>query len=513
MKTLPIGIQSFWSIRTEKDYYYVDKTKYVKMLADNGKYYFLSRPRRFGKSLFLDTLRQAFLGKKELFKGLYLYDNWDWEKKYPVVYISFGSGLITSSKKLEKIMIHILDDNAENYNIVLKKQDLISTKFEELVKSLYIKYNLPVVVLVDEYDKPILDAIDNLDNAYENREMLKDFYSPLKDLDPYLKFVFLTGVSRFSKVSIFSGLNQLRDITLSKTFATICGYTESELENVFHDRIKDYDKQKIKEWYNGYSWTGERVYNPFDILLFFSEGVFKPFWFETGTPSFLVKMIFKNKFYLPSLENLKTSDEILSNLDIDFMRLENLLFQTGYLTIKDIINDELKTYYTLSYPNREVRMSLNSVFLADLFPELSKEESEIKIKEALRKSNLKGLEEALKSFFSSIPYHWYTKNELERYEGFYASIIYALFNGAGIIAIPEDTTNKGRIDLTAFMENKIYIVEFKVVDSPSKDPLKQIKEKKYYEKYMKEDKEIYIVGIELQEQERNIVGFSWEKIK
>ncbi|PMP89838.1 MAG: hypothetical protein C0170_07785, partial [Hydrogenobaculum sp.] len=240
---------------------------------------------------------------------------------------------------------------------------------------------------------------------------------------------------------------------------------------------------------------------------------FRPYWFETGTPSFLIKMILKNRFYLPSLENLKTSDEILASLDIDFMRLDNILFQTGYLTIKDIINDESKTYYTLSYPNHEVRMSLNSVFLADLFPELSKEESEIRIKEALRKADLQKFQETLQSFFSNIPYHWYTKNDLDKYEGFYASIIYALFNGAGIIAIPEDTTSKGRIDLTAFMENKIYIIEFKVVDKPSEDPLKQIKEKKYYEKYLSEDKEIYIVGMEFSKEKRNIINFDWERIK
>ncbi len=513
MKILPIGIQSFLSIRTEKDYYYVDKTKYVKILADSGKYYFLSRPRRFGKSLFLDTLRQAFLGKKELFKGLYLYENWDWNKKYPVVYISFGMGTHTTPDKFRQNLSFQLELNQENLNIDCKDKESYSKTFSELILKASNKFNSPVVVLIDEYDKPILDAIENLENAYENREILKDFYSPLKDLDPYLKLVFLTGVSRFSKVSIFSGLNQLNDITLDPKFATICGYTQSELENVFEDRLKDFDKEQVKTWYNGYSWLGESVYNPFDVMLLFDRKRFAPYWFETGTPTFLVKMMLKNKFYLPSLENLKTSEEILSNLDLDFMRLENLLFQTGYLTIKETINDESKIYYTLSYPNKEVRISLNSFFIADLFLGFSKEETELAIKQALRASDLSKFQEAFSSFFASIPYNWYTKNELYKYEGFYASLIYALFNGAGILTIPENTTNKGRIDLSAFIGDKIYIIEFKISDKPSDNPLRQIKEKKYYEKYLSEEKEIYIVGIEFSDADKNIIGFGWERIR
>ncbi len=284
MKILPIGIQSFWSIRTEKDYYYVDKTKYVKTLSDNGKYYFLSRPRRFGKSLFLDTLRQSFLGKKELFKGLYLYDNWDWDKKYPVVYIDFGGGVVESPDMLKEIINYTIEKNAKNYDISIKEHLPINLKLTELIIGLYEKYNIPVVVLVDEYDKPILDAIENIENAYENREVLKDFYSPLKDLDPYLKLAFLTGVSRFSKVSIFSGLNQLNDITLDPKFATICGYTQSELESVFEDRLKDFDKEEVKTWYNGYSWLGESVYNPFDVMLLFDKKDLPRIGLKLGLP-------------------------------------------------------------------------------------------------------------------------------------------------------------------------------------------------------------------------------------
>ena len=512
MKILPIGIQSFLKIRSD-DYYYVDKTYFVKSL-EKGGYYFLSRPRRFGKSLFLDTLRQAFLGKKELFKGLYLYDNWDWEKKYPVVYISFGMGTHQTPEKLKQNIAFQLKLNKQNLDIDCENNNNFSACFAELILKAYDKYSSPIVVLVDEYDKPILDAIENLEMAKENREILKDFYSPLKDLDPYLKLVFLTGVSRFSKVSIFSGLNQIYDITLDPQFATICGYTQSELENIFHDRLKDFDKEEVKTWYNGYSWLGETVYNPFDVLLLFANKMFRPYWFETGTPSFLIKMIEKERFYMPKLEQIEVGSEILESIDIGNMPLESLLFQTGYLTIKNMERIGPKYFYGLSYPNLEVRMSFNDSFLDYVIKRPSfKERININLLHTLRKGDLDSLKEILQSFFSSIPYHWYTKNDLEKYEGFYASIIYALFNGAGIIAIPEDTTNKGRIDLTAFMENKIYIIEFKVVDKPSEDPLKQIKEKKYYEKYLSEEKEIYIVGIEFSEEQRNIINFGWERIK
>ncbi|WP_459894648.1 ATP-binding protein, partial [Hydrogenobaculum acidophilum] len=436
MKVLPIGIQSFLSIRTEKDYYYVDKTKYVKILSDNGKYYFLSRPRRFGKSLFLDTLRQAFLGKKELFKGLYLYENWDWNKKYPVVYIDFGGGVINSSNGLKEIINYTLEKNAKHYDVALKESLPINLKFTELITSLYEKCNLPVVVLVDEYDKPILDAIDNIEIAYQNREILKNLYSPLKPLDPYLKLVFLTGVSRFSKVSIFSGLNQLNDITLDKKFATICGYTQSELESIFEDRLEDFDKEQIKTWYNGYSWLGESVYNPFDVMLLFDRKRFAPYWFETGTPTFLLKTIKNQGLYLPDLENLEVGEEIISSIDLEDMPIEALLFQTGYITIKNYNPED--NIYTLSYPNLEVRKSFNNAFLDYVIKNSTlKEKLRINVLHSLRKSDFQKLKDTLSSFFASIPHNWYTKNELYKYEGFYASLVYALFNGAGILSIPE----------------------------------------------------------------------------
>jgi len=508
MKLLPIGIQTFKDI-IEGGFYYVDKTHFIPKLT--SKYYFLSRPRRFGKSLFLDTLKEAFSGNKELFKGLYLYDNWDWEKRYPIIKISFASGNMRTSDILLDLMTSQVNRISEKEKINLKEKRP-SQMFLELIEKLYEKYNQKVVVLIDEYDKPILDAIENIEVAKENREILKDFYSVLKGMDPYLKLVFLTGVSRFSKVSIFSGLNQLNDITIDRNFSTICGYTQSELESVFEDRLKDFDKEKVKEWYNGYNWLGESVYNPFDILLLFDKKMFKPYWFETGTPTFLIKMFMKNKYYLPELENLEVGEEILSNLDVDNIFPENLLFQAGYLTIKEFM-EEYGTYI-LSYPNLEVRKSFNSSFLIYVFKEpVSVSKTETNIKKAILTKDIDKLKDAIYTFFASIPHDWYRKNDIASYEGFYASIVYALFNGAGLNVIAEDNTNKGQIDLSVFNQDSVYIVEFKVVEDKEEGvALKQIKERRYYEKYMGKYQEIYLIGIEFSKEKKNIVSFEWEKV-
>jgi len=509
MKLLPIGIQTFEKIRNS-NYYYVDKTMFVKKLEEGG-YYFLSRPRRFGKSLFLDTLKEAFSGTKELFKGLYLYDNWNWDKKYPVVKISFGGGSVRTPEALISSINFILKNVSQDYQIELQ-ETLPDKKLYELIKSLSEKRGSQVVVLIDEYDKPILDAIENIEVAKENREILKDFYSVLKDADPYLKLVFLTGVSRFSKVSIFSGLNQLQDITLNEEFSTVCGYTQFELESVFEDRIKDFDKNKIKEWYNGYAWLGESVYNPFDILLLFSEKRFRAFWFETATPTFLIKLLQKKKYFIPEIENLEVGDEILSNLDVDNIRIENLLFQSGYLTIKEFLEED--GVYILSYPNLEVRKSLNNALLFYLDFDASKiTKTELEIKQIFKEKNIDRLKDAIYTFFASIPHDWYRKNDINSYEGFYASIVYALFNGAGLNVIAEDNTNKGQIDLSVFNQDSVYIVEFKVVeDKEEHSALKQIKEKKYYEKYIGKYNDIYLIGIEFSKKDKNIVGFEWEKV-
>ena len=284
-KKLPIGIQSFEKIRSD-DFYYVDKTPFVKRLVEEGGgYYFLSRPRRFGKSLFLDTIKQAFLGRRELFEGLYLEKHWDWSAKHPVIHISFGAGVVRSLEELRITIEEILREHEEIYHLKLTYPSFRG-QFMELIKKLYGEYKASVVVLIDEYDKPILDNLHRKEIAVEIREELKNLYSVFKEADPYLKLVFITGVSKFSKVSLFSGLNNLKDITLHPGYATICGYTQEEFEKVFSDRLEGVDLERVRLWYNGYSWLGEPVYNPFDILLFLDSKIYRPYWFETGTPTF-----------------------------------------------------------------------------------------------------------------------------------------------------------------------------------------------------------------------------------
>lgn len=508
-KKLPIGISTFSEI-IEENYAYVDKTGIALDLITSGKYYFLSRPRRFGKTLFLDTLRTIFEGKKELFKGLYIYDKYDWSKIYPVIHISFGGGIAKSDEELKQLFYELLDKNQRDLKVSCPKDFSLSGCFKRLIEEVYNKYNQRVVVLIDEYDKPILDNIENTGVALQIRDELKSFYSIIKDSDRYLKFVFITGVSKFSKVSLFSGLNNLNDITIDKSYSTICGYTQKDIETVFYEYLKDQDYEKIRQWYNGYKWLGEPVYNPFDILLFIQKGYeYNNYWFSTGTPTFLLKLIEKNKYYLPNLENVIADSRILDSFDVEKIELETLMWQTGYLTIDKVFDEPRGQKYHLKIPNKEVEVS----FLSAVADFISKIENSIRyidnIYESLARPDFQELENHLKSLYASVPYNNFTGVKLYEYEGYYASVFYAYLKSLGVELIGEDVTNKGRIDLTLKMPNAIFIFEFK---TDGKDALSQIKEKRYYEKYSTEGKDIYLVGIEFDVQQRNIVNLEWEKV-
>ena len=516
MKKYPIGIQSFEKIRSG-NFYYVDKTEFVyNLVKEESGYYFLSRPRRFGKSLFLDTLHQAFAGRKEYFKGLFLENNWNWDEQFPVLHISFGAGIFKDTDSLNSRFNYLLSRFSEKYKVKLKEKN-ISDRFDELVRKIAEKYNRQIVILIDEYDKPILDNIDKPELAIEIRERLKNLYSVIKDLDSYLKFVFITGVSRFSRVSIFSGLNNLEDISLGPRYSTLCGYTQNELETVFEEPLKRSDLNAIKEWYNGYNFLGEPVYNPFDILLYLRTGEFRNYWFETGTPSFLIKLIQDRKYYVPELESFNAGDEILDSFEIDNLSLETVLFQTGYVTIKNRSELDSEYVYTLSYPNLEVKKSLNRYILKSL-SQVSishRTKTQINIRKALAAGDLESVNENFHSFFASIPHDWYRKNKISEYEGYYASIFYAYFTATGLDVTAEDTTNKGRIDLTIKCDDKIYIIEFKVieVDKTKGSALEQIKRKKYSEKYQQKGEKIYLIGIEFSKDDKNIKNFMWEEEK
>ena len=521
MQNLPVGVSNLAKI-IQDGYCYVDKTHHIANLVNRGSgYFFLSRPRRFGKSLLVDTLKQAFMGRRELFEGLYLQDHWDWSVEHPVIHLSFGSSSAhNSQERLLAVIQRTLQDHAEFYGVNLKSYDDYGLAFQDLINQLYEMHQQRVVLLVDEYDKPILDVITNAEQAVTNREILKGLYTIIKDCDPYLQFVLLTGVSKFSKVSLFSGLNNLEDITLDPQYADLCGYTQAELEYTFADylQVGNVDLEQLKLWYNGYNFAGseeQTVYNPFDILLFFRRGyAYHPYWFETATPSFLIRLMEQNQYFVPELEKTIVSSKMLSSFDVDHIPIETLLFQTGYLTIKDTMTMGQQFGYELSYPNLEVKLSLNE-YLAGIGAETPSSTNRhiFQLGQALQSNELHKLETIFKSLFASIPHDWYKKHDMHRYEGFYASIVYSYLVAVGYELIPEDTTNQGQIDLTMKMPDKTLIFEFKLARlGTAAQAIEQIKQRQYPQQYEAEGLPIHLVGMSFDENDKNIVDFVIDKL-
>ena len=285
----------------------------------------------------MDTLKELFEGNKALFKGLHAETHWDWSKKHPVLRFSFGDGGMDTKESLEREFRIQLTKHAERLGIPDESLEEGRPALRALVRAAHEKFGQRVVILVDEYDKPILDHIEDPALAQVMRNGLSDFYSAIKELDPHLHFVLLTGVSKFSKVNLFSKLNNLFDLTLSKSYSAVCGYTDADVDSVFAPELPGLDRDKIREWYNGYNWTGERVYNPFDLLLLFREREFRPYWYETGNPSFLLKVLKNRPVFLPDLNRRHATHTLLSTFEVDHIAIEALLFQTGYLTIRSVI--------------------------------------------------------------------------------------------------------------------------------------------------------------------------------
>jgi len=505
LKKLPIGIQTFSEI-INKDYLYIDKTSLALSLIDSYKYVFLSRPRRFGKSLFLDTLHNIFEGNKELFKDLHIYDKYDFDS-HPVIKLDFKT--ITSTQDLFNDLEALFRNNQERLGLECKSKDYANC-FEELIQQAYKKYQKKVVVLIDEYDKPILDMISDIETANKHRDILRRLYSQLKANDAYIRFAFLTGITKFTKASIFSGLNNIEDISLNPNYAIVCGYTQNDIDTTFDEYLVGVDKERVKTWYNGYNFLGDRVYNPFDILKFIKNGfMFKNYWWESGSPYSLIELIKTRDYYLPSLQNLKTDETLLNSFDIENIQLESLLFQAGYLTIDSVIEYPFGGFeYTLRVPNLEVQISLNELMLRYL-SNTNFQDKKLPTYQALLEGNLEEFKDTLISLFASIPYNNYVKNNISNFEGYYASVVYAYLASLGVEIIAEDVTNKGRIDITLLIKDKIYIIEFKV---GSNDALSQIKEKNYHQKYLNQNKQIYLVGINFDEDERNVSDFAYERV-
>ena len=511
-RKLPIGIQTFRLVR-EEGYYYVDKTAHIRRLIDGGRHYFLSRPRRFGKSLLLDTLKELFEGSEELFRGLAIHDQWDWEARHPVVRLSFGSGYYRDPDGLREDLMAQLDAVEERTGVE-SRYSSAPARFRRLIAALHERAGQRVAVLVDEYDKPITDVLDAPEVARTNRDFLRSAYSVIKECDAHVEFTFLTGVSKFSKVGIFSGLNNLKDITLDPRHSAICGYTDTDLDTVFAPELPGLDRDEIRRWYNGYGWLGdEKVYNPFDILLLFDTRRFKAHWFETGSPTFLVETLLERRVDAAVLEDRVAGEALLSAFDVEHMAIEALLFQTGYLTITGEEDDEGATVYRLGYPNHEVRRSLNGSLLAAAAPDVSVEAECLRLRRLLRSNDFEGLEALFRAFFASIPYEWHTKNDIALYEGYYSSVFYSHFVAAGLDVRVEESTNRGRLDMAVRFNGQVYLFEFKTVEkTPEGTALAQLRDKGYADKYLHPGEPVHLIGVEFSKADRNVAAFETERV-
>jgi len=512
-RKLPVGIQTFREIR-EDNCYYVDKTDIAVDLMATGKYYFLSRPRRFGKSLFLDTLKEMFEGQRALFAGLAADRRWDWSKTYPVVSISFGIGTLHSRAALDLRVREMLREQQTRLGVQCINTS-IAGMFSELVRLTCAKFGQRVVVLVDEYDKPILDNITDPAIAREMRDGLRDLYSVVKGEDAHIKFAMLTGVSKFSKVSLFSGLNNLLDITLDAHYSAICGYTEADLDSVFAPELFGLDRDEIRRWYNGYNWLGTPVYNPFDVLLLFRTREFSPHWFETGTPDFLIQLLMQHPPFTPDLGRIVASASLLSTFDVDTMPVEALLFQTGYLTIAHAERWPGHLELTLKYPNLEVQTSFNDYLLQALCGQPSLPSKHIgPLYRLLQANDFAGLRTLFTAFFDSIPHQWFVNSPVAQYEGYYASVFYSYFAALGLDLDCEKSSNAGRLDMALRFNQQVYLFEFKVVElAPDGRALQQIKDKGYARPYLAGGLPIHLIGVEFSRASRTVVGFETETLQ
>lgn len=505
MRLYPLGQQDFREIIREGKVY-VDKTKFALQLITSQKYYFLSRPRRFGKSLFLSSLYYLFQGEKELFKGLYVYDKWHFEP-YPIIKISF-SNIGYREMGLNKAIDLQLQEIGKAYDIILSAESN-STKFKELIDKLHSKYDKNVVVLIDEYDKPLIDYLDkdNLYQALENRDILKSFYSVIKDADAHLKLVFITGVSKFSQVSIFSDLNNLNDISLTIAYNELCGISQKELEENFSDELEMYDGEKIKTWYNGYKWdvNGATVYNPFSLLSFFvKSGDYQNFWYTTGTPTFLMKMCRQQHLY--KFEEVSINQDELGNFDIENLKIIPILFQTGYLTIKS--ENPILRNYKLTFPNQEVRESYLRNLADQYIGSNSYSSSNIleTLLESLENKDADLLKMSLNMAFAQIPNDLWQRES----EQYYHAIVHLLFSLLNVYIFSEVHTQQGRADAIIIYDGQIYCMEFKL-DQSARAALEQILERGYTDRFKESGQPIHHIGINFSSEQKKVEEIIWDR--
>jgi Predicted AAA-ATPase/PD-(D/E)XK nuclease superfamily len=498
MKNLPIGIQTLPKIR-EKNCIYVDKTRLVHQLVTTGSYYFFSRPRRFGKSLLISTLKELYLGNKALFEGLWIEPHWDWSKTNPVLHFSFDE-LDYKKLGLETVIANELTKWAKHYKVRLTSVS-IKSQFKELLEKVSKKHG-KITLLVDEYDKPIIDFLEKheIEQAKFNRDILREFYGVVKNSDVLLELVFITGISKFAKVSLFSHLNNLTDITLSKHYAALTGYTQEELEFYFDEHLQAcVDKLEIsreellkqmKIWYDGYTWDGKtEVYNPFGTLSFLFDQEFRNYWFSTGSPEFLVKQMRNLTYY--NVENSIVNDRILDKYDIDNLELIPLLFQTGYLTVKK--KNSMTGDMVLDYPNKEVRESMYAFLIDDVAKNPQRIHTGMTIedlKKAFVARDLKKVKAILDSLLGDLPVEAF----LNQTEGLYHGLIHLVFKYLGLYVNSEVHSYKGHADSVVQTLTDVYIFEFKF-NKTAKEGLDQIKNQDYAAPYRASDKLITAIGV------------------
>lgn len=536
MKELPLNEQNFEVIINE-GFLYIDKTPQIYRMIKGGRQYFLSRPRRFGKTLITSILEHLFSGRKELFEGLYIGQEGKWQwKKHAVLSFNFAK-LGHAVTNLKSLLKDDLRDKALQFGFELQKGSL-SKQVEELIKAISSKHG-PVVVLVDEYDKPIIDFLTQHRQAKANRKVLRSFFSSFKDLskDGHLRFLFITGVSKFNKVSLFSDLNNLTDLTLDPVGYAMVGITNEELHTYLGKHIEyaaqqmDLSKEEviegIKRWYDGYSFDGKTfLYNPVSLFNFFRRHYFGNFWFETATPTFLVETIRRRGIKPEDVEGKEVKYDFFSKFTIKRLDIHGLLFQTGYLTIKRTYRKKLAPYYELGYPNEEVRQSFvhNLLETFTFQPASIVSDAMVKMEQALEEGSVKGFIKQLKVLLSDLSYHFMPKGKKKKattadterlfrtWEGYFQTIIYLVSSFLNFNVRAEITKHKGRLDLLVESEDFLYLMEFKL-DETAKAAIQQIKNRNYNSSYYNSTKTIFLVGVNFSKEKRNVESWKAKELK
>jgi len=513
MKKLSVDVSNFRTM-IEGNYLYVDKTQIIYDLLQLKRLFFLSRPRRFGKSLLISTLFELFSGNKELFKDTWIgKSDYQWQE-HPVIYFDFSELAVETSTEFKIDLIGALENSAQSYAVDISHASSVQAKLLTLVRSLSKKNK--VVILIDEYDAPLLHNLDNLEVARAIQKLLSRFFATIKSLDGkgHVRAVFITGITKFSKTSIFSGMNNLNDLTMKPEAASLLGYTKDELEECFEEYIKEFAQQKkltvnalrkeIQNYYNGYRFSEQelKVYNPYSVIHSLDNKNFANYWFETGTPSFLIPLVKKQFNKIKNLETIELSSAALGTFDLESIHILPILFQAGYLTIHDF--DEKTRKYLLGFPNVEVRDSFYKYLVVALTQSsvTDVERALDDFNQALAKNDIELFCTTLTSLLASIPYQLHVAQE-----AYYHSLLHFLTTLLGIESDSEVSSSRGRIDLVIKTKKRIFIFEFKFKSTPAK-ALAQIVKNKYYEKYLRFKKPITLVGLAFNVK-RKMLALDW----